>query len=553
MRFRFTLAALVACSACVAHAQAPLQVRLASKSTPAIATSPIAVARWQDTVVPPEPDLSAPTEHAFPPLGEDSALAPLPLHPEPTAPIAPVAPIAPIDVAPAELDRIEPLAIPGDREYVESNCPCGEPSCGANLPALDSCCPMPACNTCVTCPPRRRWYELLDCVGQTTGATLGEVLPDHSCGCCTDPWRLLPPLGACGDILAYGWANGGSLSNALGAGFSGPVGFADRNGLTLNQLYAVLERPLNTNMGWDIGGRVDVLWGSDYIFTESAGLERRPGGAAHWNGHADYGVALPQAYLEVGVDDLRMKLGHFYTLIGYESVMAPQNFFYSHAYTMMYGEPFTHTGMLLSYDLDDEIAVHGGLVNGWDRLDGASDHLSFLGGVNYAPIHGIYDIAFSIVTGHEPTVNGLNQSARTLYSLIFNLNLSDNLNYVLQHDHGWQDAYFTATGQDAEWYGINQYLFYDLNNSWTFGTRMEWFRDDDGARVTGNRPGNPYAGGSPGNFYEWALGLNYRSSNNLLVRPECRWDWYDGNGTRPFDFNRRSGQFTAGLDLILQF
>ena len=55
---------------------------------------------------------------------------------------------------------------------------------------------------------------------------------------------------------------------------------------------------------------------------------------------------MPQAYAEVGYNDLTVKVGHFYTIIGYEVVPAPDNFFYSHAYTMQYGEPFTHTGML---------------------------------------------------------------------------------------------------------------------------------------------------------------------------------------------------------------
>ena len=46
----------------------------------------------------------------------------------------------------------------------------------------------------------------------------------------------------------------------------------------------------------------------------------------------------------------------------------------------------------------------------------------------------------------------------------------------------------------AEWYGINQYLFYKLNCCWTAGSRFEWFRDDDGFVVTGLRPGNPLVG-----------------------------------------------------------
>ena len=42
----------------------------------------------------------------------------------------------------------------------------------------------------------------------------------------------------------------------------------------------------------------------------------------------------------------------------------------------------------------------------------------------------------------------------------------------------------------ANWYGINQYLFYRINCRWTFGWRFEWFDDPQGYVVTGLRPGN---------------------------------------------------------------
>lgn len=39
-------------------------------------------------------------------------------------------------------------------------------------------------------------------------------------------------------------------------------------------------------------------------------------------------------------------VGHFYTIVGYEVVPAPDNFFYSRAYSRFNSEPFTHTGVL---------------------------------------------------------------------------------------------------------------------------------------------------------------------------------------------------------------
>ena len=57
-------------------------------------------------------------------------------------------------------------------------------------------------------------------------------------------------------------------------------------------------------------------------------------------------------YFEAGYGDLTVKIGHFYTIIGWEVVTAPDNFFYSHAYTMYNSEPFTHTGVLATYNVE---------------------------------------------------------------------------------------------------------------------------------------------------------------------------------------------------------
>ena len=43
--------------------------------------------------------------------------------------------------------------------------------------------------------------------------------------------------------------------------------------------------------------------------------------------HGIYGFALPQVYGEVAMGDLSVKMGHFFTIIGYEVVTAPDNFF----------------------------------------------------------------------------------------------------------------------------------------------------------------------------------------------------------------------------------
>jgi putative OmpL-like beta-barrel porin-2 len=57
--------------------------------------------------------------------------------------------------------------------------------------------------------------------------------------------------------------------------------------------------------------------------------------------------------------------GHFFNLVGYENVQAPDNFFYSHSLTMFNSEPFTHTGFL-GNGVGVSGQFYGGRTLGWD-------------------------------------------------------------------------------------------------------------------------------------------------------------------------------------------
>lgn len=188
-------------------------------------------------------------------------------------------------------------------------------------------------------------------------------------------------------LTVDGWANFGFSYNpsAPSDSYNGPVTFNDRAGeMQMHQLYLSVERRIDKLPGdWAIGGRTDVLFGSDAQFAQALGTPQ-----GHWDrqltGNRFYNAALPQAYAELYApwgNGVTAKIGHFYTIIGNESVMAPDNFFYSHSYTMQYGEPFTHTGILFDYPFLNILrgwtintklgAITGGTSGGWD---GAFDH-----------------------------------------------------------------------------------------------------------------------------------------------------------------------------------
>ena len=361
--------------------------------------------------------------------------------------------------------------------------------------------------------------------------------------------------------------------------FNTPVGFNDRsNDYQMNQLYLFAERSVEADgCAWEVGGRVDLMFGTDFRFVTVPGLEEHPNGTRRWNSEDRrfYGLAMPQVYGEVAApigNGLSVKLGHFYTTMGYETITAPDNFFYSHAYTMLYGEPFTHTGALATYNATDKLTVHGGITRGWDNWENHTDEWGFLGGFRWSD--GCRWLAFTTHMGNDFTGTRLPggtplDDERFAYSLVFGKRLTDRWRYVFQHDYGHQaDRQLVISGPSttfdtARWYGINQYLFYDINACWTAGLRFEWFRDQDSGQISIPivlDPGGPTFIGN--NYYAVTAGLNYQPHPNVMIRPELRMDWSDFRGNasagvdpaiRAFDRRTSRSQFLAAIDVVLTF
>lgn len=405
-------------------------------------------------------------------------------------------------------------------------------------------------------------------------------------------------------IKTYGWIDAGIGANNWGSPFNGTITFGDRNwqGM-MNQLYLVNERTLDTeDGGWDVGGRVDLLYGTDYIWTTAAGLDAQPYAANNayfvpwWNSSKYYGLAMPQLYGEIGRGDLSVKVGHFYTPMGYEVVPAVGNFFYTINNTFQYGEPFTHTGILGSWKQNDQITWYGGVVNGWDNWNsgtalavntgypGYNNNANFLGGATMKSSDETQSLSIFGMTGNN--MNFLNATEaisanRSYLSTVYVNELSEKWTYVFQNDNGWQfglvdpttgaNLYPTVNGQQpglAQWYGLVNYLFYDISDTLIAGMRFEYWRDNNGSRMVTQarnlnyspiQPGASFTG-YQGNFWECTWGLNYIPNKNWRIRPEVRYDWYSpDNPGGPLPYGGRGnggdqyGQLYGGCDAIFQF
>jgi len=372
-----------------------------------------------------------------------------------------------------------------------------------------------------------------------------------------EAWTIPQPrfLQAFG-IKTFGWLEQGATFNSLSPSnrWNGPVACNDRsNEYELNQFWLGFERPVNTHgCGWDIGGRVDLLYGSDWRYGESIGLESR-----FETQDQLYGLAIPQFYGLVGYDDLTVKMGHYAACMGYEAVAAPANFFYSHSYALVYSEPVLVTGLEADYKLSDQWNLIGGFTRGWQMFEDNNTKLDFLGGIKWHNDETKTGLSFELTCGPQDTDGNNN---RYTYALVFKQQLTEKLLYVAQHNLGGEEAANPYTGGYAQWYGLDQYLIYTINDHWSLGSRVEWFRDQDGARVCGIgnlNQGWMGKGGFCGTFTEATFGANWKPNANVLVRPEVRWDCYDGSrnidGELPFGDGTRSSQFLFATDVIVTF
>ena len=281
--------------------------------------------------------------------------------------------------------------------------------------------------------------------------------------------------------------------------------------LALHQGWLFIEKGVSENGDW--GFRGDIMYGIDADDTQAFG--NTPGRWDFQNGfdNGSYGWAIPQLYANVMMGGWDIKIGHFYTLIGYEVVTAPDNFFYSHAITMYNSEPFTHTGVMASKDINDKTTLYAGYTLGWDTgFDQFNDGSSWLGGISYA-FTDRASITYMSTAGNF----GARGDDAYSHSIVMSVQVTDNFEWIGQSDMVRVDS----TGEDN--FGLNQYFLYSATDRLGLGARVEWWKGDV---LTGYAPHGgvlPAAGSL--SYYAATFGVNYKPKSNVVVRPEVRFDW----------------------------
>lgn len=307
----------------------------------------------------------------------------------------------------------------------------------------------------------------------------------------------------------------------------------------LNQGWIYLEKVAESECGeWALGYRGDFVYGVDGPNTNSFGnaVNATTGFGAFdleegFVRGAGYAWAIPQLYVEATNGDTTVKAGHFYTLHGYEVVPATGNFFFTHAYSMNNSEPFTHTGVVVTQKVSDDMEVYAGWTAGWDTgFVQRNDSSSFLGGFSTAVSD---DVSFTYITsfGNFGAIGD-----GYAHSAVLDWQINDKLNYVFHHD------LLRADAADNDVVAINQYLIYQLSDCVGVGGRAEWWKND-GTSV-----------------YALTGGLNIKPHSQITIRPEVKYDWSPGgqvaaDGNNGFDNGTIDGsnETTFSVDVIFTF
>ncbi len=349
-------------------------------------------------------------------------------------------------------------------------------------------------------------------------------------------------------ITAGGWLAQSYTANALNPNdrSNGALGVNDRsNDYELNQFALFAHQDVDKESGtMSLGWRVDAWYGSDSRWVQSQGWDDK------WGSDVYTAFAMPQAYVELflpGGHGATITAGRVWSPIGFEGVPAPDRFFLSATNLFMFAEPSTHTGVTLKYPVNEKWTVQAGVVQGWDVSDFGGG-CAFLGTASWK---GNDDKTTLTFVGYYGSETGDPNDRLFSTSTMLTHQLSTKWTCIMWSDFGnSQGAAVDALGnpKNGQWLGVVSCMLFAIDEKWSWGTRFEWFYDDDGTRIMEWRDETLLG---EGDVYTVTTGLNYTPSPNWIIRPEVRYDW--SSGVTPYDGMTRGDQFTAGVDCILRF
>ena len=330
-------------------------------------------------------------------------------------------------------------------------------------------------------------------------------------------------------------------------------GASKADGFNLNVVQLSIAKPMDESE-WAAGYQVDLWMGPDANSLGTQSVFGSGGSAAMGD------FAIRQAYLSLrtpvgnGID---WKIGVFDTIIGYESVASPNDPNYTRSYGQTL-EPQTHTGILATYRINDNISVAGGVA---DTIGPRINDRAFPPYGNKAESYKTYMASLALTapdsmgflagsTLYAGLVNGYsssygqNQSSYyvggTMATPVTGLRLGVAFDYLSVHN--WQDTFGPNNLNDGNAWVLGLYASYQATEKLSFHGRFEYV--DDQAQYFPNYNASGFKA------EELTLTAQYDLWKNVLSRIEFRWDHGDNGKFFGYgrSFNPNTSSYSFGPD-----
>jgi hypothetical protein len=209
---------------------------------------------------------------------------------------------------------------------------------------------------------------------------------------------------------------------------------------------------------------------------------------------------IQEAYIKYKVNDkTTVQAGIFFSHIGNESFISPDNWTYTRSFASDYS-PFYQSGVGVQHQLDKHFMIEGYLLNGWQNMSEDDQNKAASVGIKYT--NGKLKINYTNFLGRA------NQEDRIFHDFNAQYDFDDKFRIKALYDFGQDD------GGDKKFYTYNVQLQYDVSEKATIAFRYENYNDPDETNIS-----------SLGNGFEIqgiSANYDYKLEENYLWRIEYR-------------------------------
>lgn len=337
------------------------------------------------------------------------------------------------------------------------------------------------------------------------------------------------------DLSLYGYVEASYTQNLNNpsTGVNSSRSFdGDANSFRPNMAQIVLEKVASSEGAVTdrAGFRVKLNAGEDAKFTGGSGDD-----------DFDFQEAYVQ-YIAPIENGVTFQAGRMNTLIGYEVIESPLNPNFSRSFLFGMGEPFTVTGFRASYDFNDSVSFAASAINSFTGLQADNNSSKSIEALlSLAPMDNVGISVFGF-WGPEGA-RGQKDAERVQVGGIFDVQVTDQLELVLEGYYGNQANAGGPGTANARWNGVAGYFIYDFTDQWGLHVRTEVFEDAAAffscggtEGVAGNALVCPDGAMADQTLWETTWTVQYKPVPNLITRAEFRYDksdrltFQDGSG-----------------------